>query len=115
MKLYDTNEVINHLQKGESKPGKISIITLIELLRGVQEEKRLEIKTNLEELYQTQNLTNNIILTYCKLYTSLKTEGTLIPDADLLIAATTIANEDVLVTNDTHFQRLKEKGLKIEK
>jgi len=115
MKLYDTNEVINHLQKGESKPGKISIITLIELLRGIQEEKRLEIKTNLEELYQTQNLTNTIILTYCKLYTSLKTEGTLIPDADLLIAATTIANEDELVTNDTHFQRLEEKGLKIKK
>lgn len=111
MKLYDTNIVIDQLQKRELTTGKISIITLIQLLRGIPEEKRLTLKTSLEELYNVETLSNEIILEYCKLYTTLKIEGLLIPEADLLIAATTIANKDELVTIDFHFKRLEKHGL----
>jgi predicted nucleic acid-binding protein len=38
----------------------------------------------------------------------------LLPDADLLIAATAIANDLVLETNDSHFSRLKPFGLKLK-
>jgi predicted nucleic acid-binding protein len=43
------------------------------------------------------------IETYCSLYDSLRAEGTLIPDADLLIAATAISHDIALRTGDEHF------------
>jgi predicted nucleic acid-binding protein len=52
---------------------------------------------------------------YCEIYRKLKQEGKLLPDADLRIAATAIAHDLLLETNDEHFQRLKELGLDLSK
>lgn len=48
-----------------------------------------------------------------EIYADLRKNGELINDADILIAATVLANDSVLVTNNTdHFKRVK--NLKIE-
>lgn len=74
----------------------------------------MQIKQLLEESYSTINLDNSIIESYCKIYRKLKEKGNLLPDADLIIAATAIAHDLVLETNDEHFQRLKALGLKLK-
>jgi len=114
MKLIDTSVLIEDLKKGVYEEGSISIITLIEFLRGVPPEKRGEVKRLLETSFEVLSIDNRVILKYCELYTLLRQKGELIPDADLLIAATAMANNLVLTTKDEHFERLKELGLKVE-
>ncbi|MEM2958473.1 MAG: type II toxin-antitoxin system VapC family toxin [Candidatus Jordarchaeaceae archaeon] len=85
----------------------MSIITLIEVLRGVKEQKIPEVKKLLEESFMVINLNNKIVQTYCHLYQKLKEKGMLLPDSDLLIAATAIAQNLTLQSRNQHFQRLK--------
>jgi len=47
------------------------------------------------------------------MYDSLKKNGKLIPDADLLIAATAKANNMILKTKDFDFNRLRDLGLNV--
>jgi tRNA(fMet)-specific endonuclease VapC len=48
-----------------------------------------------------------------EIYADLRKKGELISDADILIAATVLANESVLITNNIeHFKRIK--TLKLE-
>jgi predicted nucleic acid-binding protein len=63
--------------------------------------------------FRVLNLDNSIIEAYCKIYRKLKQEGNLLPDADLLIAATALAHDLTLETKDTHFARLRSLGLKL--
>ena len=47
------------------------------------------------------------------MYANLRRQGEILPDADILIAATALANDCVLVTgNEKHFRRIK--GLEVE-
>ena len=112
MNLLDTDVVIELLRERRYEAGSISIVTLIEVLRGLEVEKRGRVKKLLEETFNLQNLDNEIIETYCKIYCDLKERAALIPDADLLVAATAIARNLTLKTRDEHFQRLEELGLK---
>ena len=112
--MLDTDVVIEMLRKKRYEAGAISIITLIEVLRGVDTKKRKKVKELLEESFDLLNLDNSVIETYCSIYQKLRKEGTPIPDADLLIAATAISNNMTLKTKDEHFKRLKHLGLKFE-
>lgn len=114
MSLLDTSMVIKHLQEKTPHTGHISILTLIEILRGIPIEKRVNVKESFEELYRIYHLDNEIINEYCRLYDTLKQEGKLIPETDIIIAATAIAKKITLATLDTHFTRLEKYGLKIE-
>ena len=89
-------------------------MTLLEVLRGIDDKKRLQVRQLLEESYSVLNLDNSIIEAYCAMYRKLKEEGNLLPDADLIIAATAIAHDLVLQTKDAHFLRLKPLGLKLK-
>jgi predicted nucleic acid-binding protein len=113
MKLLDTDAVIDQLRKRKHQPGAISVITLIEVLRGTTLEKRTTVKELLEESYLTLNLDNDSILTYCDLYAKLREEGQTLPDADLLIAAGAISRGMPLETRDAHFRRLTAHGLEL--
>lgn len=113
MNLLDTGIIVEMLKKRQFKPGYISPIILIEILRGIETEKRPPIKERLEKSFTVINIDDKIIEAYCELYRKLKQEGTLLPDADLLIAATAIAHDMRLETNDEHFQRLKALGLEL--
>jgi tRNA(fMet)-specific endonuclease VapC len=113
MNLLDTGIIIVMLKEKKHRPGFISPITLIEILRGIEAKKRTKVKELLEQSFSLINIDNKTIETYCELYRKLRREGTALPDADLLIAATAIANDLPLETNDDHFQRLKAVGLKL--
>ena len=114
MNLLDTGIVIDIMENNNYAPAFISPITLLEVLRGIDDKKRPIAKQLLEESFTVLSLDDNIIETYCKIYRQLKKEGNLPPDADLLIAATAIAHDLNLQTKDVHFQRLKPLGLKTE-
>ncbi|KON32497.1 hypothetical protein AC477_02930 [miscellaneous Crenarchaeota group-1 archaeon SG8-32-1] len=111
MNLIDTDALIEMIKTKKHQPGAISTITLIETLRGIDTEKRSKIKKLLEESFTHLNIDNKTIETYCTLYQKLRTNGSLIPDADMLIASTAIAHNIALQTKDQHFQRLESLGL----
>jgi len=115
MNLLDTDVLIEMLREKRHEVGAISTISLIEVLRGIEAKKRPKTKQLLEESFDLLNIDNPIIETYCTLYDKLKTTGTPVPDADLLIAATAIANNTELKTKDEHFKRLEKLGLKLAK
>src|SRR5208283_5340773 len=114
MNLLDTGVVIDIMETNNYFPAIISPITLLEVLRGVEDKKRLQIKHLMEESFSVLNFDNSTIEAYCKIYRRLKEEGTMLPEADLLIAATAIGHDLILETNDAHFQRLKILGLKLK-
>jgi len=113
MNLLDTDVILEMLHERRHEVAAISIITLVEILRGLEARKRAKVKELLEESFTVQSLDNEIIETYCNLYRKLKKEGISIPDADLLIAATAISRNMTLKTRDEHFERLRELGLKL--
>jgi tRNA(fMet)-specific endonuclease VapC len=114
MNLLDSGVLIDNMETNNYAPAIISSITLIEVLRGIEDKKRLQIRQLLEESFSILNLNNSIIEAYCKIYRKLKEEGNLLPDADLIIAATAIAHDLILETKDAHFQRLKTVGLQLK-
>jgi predicted nucleic acid-binding protein len=114
MKLFDTSVLVEQIRKGVFESGAISIMTLIEVLRGVPQGKRERVKRLLEESYEVLGLNNDAILKYCEIYEELKRRGELLPDADLLIAAIAMAHGYTLVTKDLGFKRLEALGVKLE-
>lgn len=114
MKIYDTSIIIDHLRSGEYVEGAISVITLLEVLRGVPSHKRRVVKELLEKAYEVIGLDNDVLMKYCELYDHLRRMEKLIPDADLLIAATALSRNHILVTKDKDFERLRNLGLKLE-
>jgi len=113
MNLIDTDVIIELLRERRHEVGAISTITLIEVLRGLEARKRVKVKELLEESFNLLSINNEVIETYCNLYHKLREEGTIIPDTDLLIAATAISHNMALKTRDEHFERLGELGLKL--
>ena len=114
MNLFDTSIIIKMLREKQFQIGAISVITLIEILRGISASKRKVVKELLEESFEIITIDNGVILEYCKLYKNLKADGLLLPDADLLIAASAKAHNMKLITMDRDFERLRNYGLKIE-
>jgi predicted nucleic acid-binding protein len=113
MNLLDTDIIVELLRKRKYETGAISIITLIEVLRGLEAEKSATVKELIEESFNVLTIDNKVIKIYCNLYQNLKDKGVLIRDADLLIAATAISHNMTLKTKDKHFERLKKLGLKM--
>ncbi|MCW4044500.1 MAG: type II toxin-antitoxin system VapC family toxin [Candidatus Bathyarchaeota archaeon] len=114
MNLLDTGIVIEMLKEKEQRQGIISIITLAEILRGINTQKRPAIRRLLEESFAVINLDTTAVEKYCDLYSNLKKQGTLLPDADLFIAAAAIKHDLTLETTDERFQRLKTRRLKTQ-
>ena len=117
MILIDTDILIEYFKKREIEKlvgNSISIITLIEFLRGAKNPKA--VKEILEEIFYVINLDNDIIIKYVEIYQELKRRGDILPDSDLLIASTSIAkNLPLLTKNVKHFERLIKFGLKLYK
>jgi len=111
--LFDTSIVIKMIKEDKFELGSISVITLIEILRGIDKERREKIKGLLEEVFDVLGIDNKVITEYCTMYDSLKKNSKLIPDADLLIAATAKANNMILKTKDFDFNRLRDLGLNV--
>ncbi len=111
--ILDTNIIIDALQEGGSIGGGISIISLLEIIRGIPSEKRAATKALLEQSHLVFQIENDVVLKYAEIYNQLKKSGTMIPDADLIIGATAIVKALALNSRDKHFKRLEPLGLKI--
>jgi tRNA(fMet)-specific endonuclease VapC len=90
----------------------LSIITYYEILRGLKyigNKRELGDFENLMDNSELITLDREIIKKASDIYVGLKEKGELIGDADILIAASCLLKNMVLVTDDEkHFRRIKE-------
>lgn len=87
-----------------------STITRFEILRGLKVRDAYSRLGTFERLClsnEVVNLSDSIIVRASDIYVSLRKSGTLIADADILIAATALDLDIPLVSNNTsHFARI---------
>jgi tRNA(fMet)-specific endonuclease VapC len=118
--IYSINgnaEVNRRFAEKRNDPKSISVITYGELFFGAKKsgrpEKNLARVRRIAELFPIIEITPAIMETYGEYKAILSGAGTLIDDMDLLIAATAISHNLILVTNNSrHFSRVE--GLEIE-
>jgi tRNA(fMet)-specific endonuclease VapC len=87
-----------------------SIITRFELLRGLKAKQARAQEAAFALLCQASlifPITDQVVERAATLYGDLHRQGALLPDADILIAATALEAQRTLVTNNlSHFQRV---------
>jgi tRNA(fMet)-specific endonuclease VapC len=115
--MKGNKNVQDNFLKYEKTPKFISIITYGELLYGAKKSEQIE--KNCAKVYQIKNLFPVILIDMpvIEVFSDIKSKyrktGIVIDDFDLLIAATAISYNQILVTNNIkHFEPIKE--LKIE-
>ena len=107
----DTN-ALRHLQEMRKSGNRVTLnaISYFECRRGlvaVSATKQLKTLQNLAERGGILMLNREGLDIACDLYADLRKKGQLIEDADLLIAATALTHNSILVTDNTdHFQRI---------
>ncbi|HED03429.1 MAG TPA: type II toxin-antitoxin system VapC family toxin [Candidatus Fraserbacteria bacterium] len=103
-------------QLGPGTQISITGLTIYELYKGVavmQDEDRREEVEQFISSAETLDLDLKAEKKAGEIYANLRSNGELISDADILIAAIVIANDSILVTNNTkHFSRIE--GLEFE-
>lgn len=95
----------------------ISVITECELFYGAikstKKENNLSVIEKMKKKILTLHTTDRVSYIYATAKSELEVIGQPLDDADLLIASIAIANDAILVTNNTeHFKRIQ--GLTIE-
>jgi tRNA(fMet)-specific endonuclease VapC len=115
--LKGNKDIIEKVQETDADDLYISTITVAELLYGAWNSTTIE--KNLSKVREFENaisvfeLDRDCIEMYAKIKAKLRAEGKILDDFDILIAATAIQYECVLVTNNIkHFERID--GLAIE-
>jgi Predicted nucleic acid-binding protein, contains PIN domain len=93
MTLIDTSILIDFL-KGKIKylGDSISIISLMEVGRVIENKGRLEVFKTLEDMFKVYLVDEKVAVKYAELYYRLRERGRLIVDLDLIIASTTMAH-----------------------
>lgn len=123
--LIDTDVLVDHLRRKTSIDEEmldygsaISIINLGELIYGAYKsvhprESLITLKKDLDILdFEIINLNEVVIAEFGRIKADLEIKGERLDDFDLLIAATAVVNNLILVTrNIKHFKRIK--GLKL--
>ena len=129
--LLDTNiwsylqgnepRIVAHIQNLPAQAELVmSVISQAELLSGIISLRNPSRKTKLLKLYQQtiESLTEILPIDsrtvghYANIYAQLRHKGRPIPTNDLWIAATAMAHQLTLVSNDKHFQAID--GLSVE-
>jgi len=94
----------------EKKDIFISIITHYEIKRGLLAVNAVRKMKIFEELCKQFNIlwlnTLEVSEKASQIYTELKKRGEPIPDNDIMIAATALIHNLILITNDEHFSRI---------
>ena len=95
---------------------RFSILSRYEILRGLKASnaaKQIELFENRCLSSYVISLTDDVVVRAADIYATLRREGNLITDADILIAATALIHQLILVTENTaHFNRIS--GLTIK-
>jgi len=91
-------------------PFRISVITLYEILRGLkakQAERQIAIFEDQCNKSYVYPVTDDIVIHASDIYAYLHQHGLMISDADILIAATALVRNLILITgNVDHFSRI---------
>ena len=94
----------------------INIISYYEILRGLKDLGNQEKLRSFEDFIEANELAlirKETVEQAAEIYAYLKKDGNLIEDADILMAAISIVEDLVLITNNTsHFNRVK--GLSLD-
>ncbi len=103
--IFDTTALIQAIRKKRDfEEGSISIITLIEVLRGIEDaEKREKTAGLLQQAFEIVDVDEDVAHAYLKLYFELSRKGETSSDADELIAATALSQGEVVLTSDKGF------------
>jgi tRNA(fMet)-specific endonuclease VapC len=124
MKIVLDTDILSHVMRQNSSVLKkakeylktyprftFSIITSYEILRGLKAKnalKQLQAFETFSSVSEILSITPEIISRASDIYADLYRNGDLIGDADILIAATALAENCVLATNnEKHFSRIK--------
>jgi tRNA(fMet)-specific endonuclease VapC len=90
----------------------ISIITRYEILRGLKAKGAQQQASRFEDFCAKNSvlpITDDVVLRAADIYADLYKRGGFIGDADILIAASALANGLAIVTNNgEHFRRVKD-------
>ncbi len=115
--LKGNSQVIEKVRKTKVRSLCISVVTLSELYYGAYKSSKTE-----DNINKLREVIENLFVFSCdegiaeefgKIKSSLISQGIPIEDFDILIAATAIKHNSVLVTNNfRHFERIP--GLKLE-
>ena len=98
----DTTDAI--VKRGE---GALSAITVFELLSGVRDSAHLRQRRELIDTCRVLEVSREVSFRAAELYTDLRDAGQLIPNEDLLIAATALVRRCALHTlNRRHYRRI---------
>jgi tRNA(fMet)-specific endonuclease VapC len=104
------SKVEKHLLEAKAA---VSVVTVFELLRGVESDKQIAQRKELISLCTVLDLTPQISERAAGVYTHLKKKGSLIHMEDILIAATALHwHFSVMTSNSKDFSRIP--GLKLE-
>ena len=89
----------------------ISHITKYEILKGLKAkkaEKQIELFNRFCAINNVLPITDDVIVKAADIYASLKEKGSIISDADILVAAIAVINNLVLITNNiNHFSSIE--------
>ena len=125
--LIDTNIIIYSLKNDRTVndkfretvniPKSISVITYGELVYGAKKsqhvERSLATTYRIAELFPIIDINRSIMDIFGEIKSNLERKGNIIDDIDVLIAATALSHNLILVTNDiNHFSRIDD--LRIE-
>ena len=124
MYLIDSNVLIDFLKGKEYvvdilkklKPDErgTSTICVGEILEGLTFNKEKDEFSRLVSLMTIYDVNLKVVVKFAEIRKKLRENGSLIDNLDILIAATCLANDLVLITNNLkHFERIE--GLKILK
>jgi len=93
MTLTDTSILMDFLKgKIEYLGDSISIISLMEVGRVIENKGRLEVFKTLEDMFKVYLVDEKVAVEYTELYYRLREKGRLIVDLDLIIASTAMAH-----------------------
>lgn len=123
MYLIDTDIMIYSLKGNEAvqlnlrnhinDPIQISAVTLMELYYGAYKSKKVE--SNLAKVRKIENsleiipISQDLVETFGLLKVRLEAMGTPLDDFDLILAATALSHNFILVTNnERHFRRIED-------
>jgi tRNA(fMet)-specific endonuclease VapC len=110
--MRDTPHVVEKIQTylQHHETLSISVITYYELLRGlkaIDNKRKLHLFQDFMSLCQIIDIDSQIAENASDIYDVLRRKGQLVEDADILIAATALAHELILITDNTaHFKRI---------
>jgi tRNA(fMet)-specific endonuclease VapC len=108
--LNGTPDAVKKIEELTNQGNMIAIttITVYELLKGAQlssrqKENLLEVTEAISSV-QILDLSNDACLEAARIYCTLKEEGKLIGEFDILIAAIAKTNGEAILTRDQHFK-----------